>query len=67
MQEYWSMLPFFQDQGSNLGLLHGQVDFLPLHHLGSPVTLYNLKKQKQNKQTRQPLHIFMGKTSRQIW
>ena len=32
----------FQTQGSNpqlLGLLHGEVDSLPLSHLGSPVNL----------------------------
>ena len=43
-QEYWSGLPFpppgdLPDPGSNLSLLcllHGQVDSLPLSHLGSP-------------------------------
>ena len=39
-QEYWSGLPFpsagiFPTQGSNLLLLHWQVDSLPLGHLGS--------------------------------
>ena len=40
-QEYWSGLPFpspriFLTQGSNLHLLHWQVDTSPLSHLGSP-------------------------------
>ena len=39
-QEYWSRLPFplpgiFLTQGSNLHLLHWQVNSLPRHHLGS--------------------------------
>ena len=41
-QEYWSGLPFpspgiFQTQGSNLNLLHWQLDSLPLSHQGSIV------------------------------
>ena len=40
-QEYWSGLPFPAPiQGPNphlLCLLHRQADFLPLHHLGSPI------------------------------
>ena len=40
-QEYWSGLSLpssgiFPDQGSNLCLLHLQVDSLPLSYLGSP-------------------------------
>ena len=40
-QEYWSRLVFllqgiFLTQGSNLGVLHWQVDSLPLTHLGIP-------------------------------
>ena len=39
-QEYWSELPCppgnLPNLGSNLHLLHGQVDSLPLHHLGKP-------------------------------
>ena len=40
-QEYWSGLTFpspgdILDQGSNLHLLHWQVDSLPLNHQGSP-------------------------------
>ena len=30
----------FLTQGSNLGLLHWQVSFLPLSHLGSPKTRF---------------------------
>ena len=47
-QEYWSGLPFpppgdLSNPGiepMSLGLLHGQVDSLPLSHLGSPICRY---------------------------
>ena len=43
-QEYWSRLPFpspgdLHDQGWILGLLHWQVDSLPLHHNGKKIHL----------------------------
>ena len=41
-QEYWRGCHFllqgiFLTQGWNLSLLHWQADYLPLHHLGSPI------------------------------
>ena len=39
-QDYWSALPCLlgdlSNRGSNVRLLHWQVDSLPLHHLGKP-------------------------------
>ena len=49
-QEYWSGLPFpspgegFPTQGSSPSLLHWQVDFLPLSHLGSPIFPFRQQK-----------------------
>ena len=54
-QEYWSGLPLpspglIQTQGSNLHLLHWQVDSLLLSHQGSPImdTTKPLKKKQCN-------------------
>ena len=60
-QEYWIGLPFpspgiFLTQGSNLSLLHWQVDSLPLRHQGSPKQLYfqwggKKRRKKEKKKT----------------
>ena len=62
-QEYWSELPFppprsLSNQGSNLCLLHWQVDSLPLSHLGSQIKnihLENTEFSKASKKTNSPI------------
>ena len=52
-QEYWSRSPFLLQgisptQGSNLHLLHWQVDSLPLSHLGSPLKMVRMRNERSN-------------------
>ena len=59
-QGYWSGLPFpspghLPDQGSNLHLLHGQADSLPLGHLGSPVFVKHCVRSATNPRKHFPI------------
>jgi len=56
----------FQDEGSNLCLLHWQKDFLPLSHQGSPImvlkkTIYETDIRSFRKWSHHEQYIYWGK------
>ena len=63
---YSSACGIFLDQGSNLYLLHWQVDSLPLSHQGSPEKKFLKKKLGRNNEGKKKIKGKIGKVNTNV-